>query len=174
MSRHVPRSARVEVTVAAPVEAVWGVVADVTRTGEWSHECHRVEWLDGATSAAPGVRFRGRNRSGPWRWTRTCEVVDVDPPRTIRWRTISTWLFVDSTDWTIALEPVATGTRIVQTFEVTRCPRWWDWLVSRLVRAHRDRTTALTDDLVRIGVTATTPAAPIRQRSGGSPPRPSR
>ena len=152
--RHVPRTGRADVTVEEPVDAVWRVVSDVTRTGEWSHECHQVSWLGGATSAAPGVRFRGRNRSGPWRWSRTCEVVSVDPPRAITWRTIPTWRFVDSTDWSIVLEPVAAGTRIVQTFEVTRCPDWWERLVSRLVTAHLDRTSALTDDLVRIGAVA--------------------
>ena len=55
----VPHSCRVEAEVAAPVEAVWQVVSDVTRTGEWSHECLGVEWLDGATRAAVGARFRG-------------------------------------------------------------------------------------------------------------------
>lgn len=145
---------RVELTVAAPAEAVWRVVSDVTRTGEWSHECHRVTWLDGASSAAPGVRFRGRNRSGPWRWSRTCEVLSVEAPRTISWRTIPTWRFVDSTDWRIVLEEVDGGTAIVQTFTVTRCPGWWEWLVSRLVPAHADRTRALTDDLLRIGEVA--------------------
>src|SRR6185295_19638790 len=97
--RHVARSCRVEVTVPAPIASVWRVVADVTRTGEWSHECHHVTWLDGATAAAPGVRFRGRNRSGVWRWSRTCEALAVDAPHRIDWRTIPTRLFVDSTDW---------------------------------------------------------------------------
>lgn len=147
-------SGRVELTVAAPVEAVWRVVSDVTRTGEWSHECHRVTWLDGASSAAPGVRFRGRNRSGRWRWSRTCEVLGVEPSRAIAWRTIPTWRFVDSTDWHLALQEVDGGTVIVQTFNVTRCPAWWEWLVSRLVTAHADRTRALTDDLRRIGEVA--------------------
>ena len=103
MKRHVARSCRVEVTVTAPVESVWRVVSDPTRTGEWSHECRQVVWLDGSTSAAPGARFRGRNHTGPWRWSRTCEVLSVDPPHVITWRTIPTWRFVDSTEWAIAL-----------------------------------------------------------------------
>lgn len=149
--QRVARTCRVEVTVDAAVESVWRIVADVTRTGQWSHECSHVGWLDGATAAAPGVRFRGRNRSGPWRWSRTCEVVAVDAPRQIVWRTIPTRLFVDSTDWRISLEPDGEGTRIVQTFQVTRCPDWWDWLVAHLNTPHIDRSTALTADLHRIG-----------------------
>ena len=29
------------------------MLADVTRIGEWSHECQGAEWLDGAATAAP-------------------------------------------------------------------------------------------------------------------------
>ena len=42
-TKQIPRTSRVEVEVAAPVDAVWQVLADVTRTGEWSHECQRVD-----------------------------------------------------------------------------------------------------------------------------------
>ena len=53
--RRVARTCRAEVIAGAPLEAVWCVVADVTRTGEWSHECLDVSWLGGATAAAPGA-----------------------------------------------------------------------------------------------------------------------
>jgi hypothetical protein len=130
-TRRVARSCRVEVIAGTPIGSVWRVVADVTRTGEWSHECHDVTWLGGATAAEPGARFRGCNRPGWLRWSRRCEILAVDPPRQIAWRTVPTLLFVDSSDWRISLEPAGTGTRIVQTFEVTRCPRWWGWIVAR-------------------------------------------
>ena len=48
---------------------------------------------------------------GWWRWSRTCEVLAVEPPRQIAWRTIPTPLFVDSSDWRITLEPAGAGTR---------------------------------------------------------------
>ena len=145
---------RAEATVTAPVDAVWRVVADVTRTGEWSHECRDVAWLDGAVRAAPGVRFRGGNRSGWLRWSRTCEMLTVDPPTRITWRTIATPMFVDSTEWSVRLEPDGAGTRIVQEYRITRCPRWWEWIATRLIPAHIDRTAALTEDLRRIGAVA--------------------
>ena len=128
-----PWSCGVECDVAAPAESVWQVVADVTRTGEWSHECLEVQWLDGATEASPGARFRGANRSAWLRWHRTCVVTDVEPGRSLAWRTIPTWRFVDSTEWRITLEPLdAEHTRIAQTYQVVRCPRWWEWLVARI------------------------------------------
>jgi hemerythrin-like domain-containing protein len=52
---------RATVTGLVPPEAVWAVLADVTRVGEWSHECRSVRWLDGS-HGGPGARFRGRNR----------------------------------------------------------------------------------------------------------------
>lgn len=152
--KQVSRTCRAEVTTEAPIESVWRVISDVTRTGEWSHECHQVTWLGGAAVAAPGARFRGRNRSGWLRWSRTCEILAADPPRQLGWRTIPTPLFVDSTHWRISLEPAGTGTRIVQTFQVTKCPRWWEWLVARVNPRHIDRSAALTEDLHRIGARA--------------------
>ena len=151
----VPHSCRVEADLAVPVEAVWQVVSDVTRTGEWSHECLDVEWLDGATQAAVGARFRGANKSLWLRWHRTCVMTEVSPRRSLAWRTIPTWRFVDSTEWRITLEPLAGGgTRIVQTYEVVRCPAWWEWLVARVNPPHRDRSEALAADLARVGAVA--------------------
>jgi hypothetical protein len=167
MAKQLARTSRVEAEVAAPIEAVWRVVADVTRTGEWSHECHRVTWVDGATSAVPGARFRGGNKALWWRWSRTSEVVELAPGRVIGWRTIATWRYVDSTEWRITLEPLSPGTRIVQTYQVLRCPAWWEWLMARVVPPHRDRSAALAADLRRLGDVA---AADVGASHPTSPP----
>ena len=153
-TQRLPRTCRVEATTGAPVDAVWRLVSDVTRTGEWSHECLDIEWLDGARVATPGARFRGANKSLWLRWHRTCVVTEVEPGRSIAWRTIPTWRYVDSTEWRITLEPRNGGTRIVQTYEVLRCPRWWEWAVARFNPPHRDRSAALAADLSRIGAVA--------------------
>jgi hypothetical protein len=161
-------SGRAEVMVAAPIEAVWRVVADITRTGEWSHECREVAWLGGAAHARPGARFRGRNRSGWLRWSRTCELTVVDRPRRISWHTITTLVFVDSTEWAIELDAAPGGTRIVQTYQVTRCPRWWEWIVVHINPRHIDRGAALAEDLRRIGDVAAADVA-IANRPGVTP-----
>jgi Polyketide cyclase / dehydrase and lipid transport len=141
----------VETVVAAPIDAVWAVVSDVTRVGEWSHECRRVEWLDGATGAVPGARFRGTNKAGVWTWSRTNEVVVADEPRTLVWRTVPTLLFPDSSEWRIELEPVDGGTRITQSYEVVRAPALLARLYAVVVPSHRDRRASLSDDLRRVG-----------------------
>ncbi len=152
--RRVQKTGHTEVCVEAALVDVWDVVSDVTRVGEWSHECHSAKWLGGAEGPAPGARFRGRNRTGWARWSRTCEVLVIDPPTDVVWRTVPTALFPDSTRWRIHLQPTVGGTRIVQSFEVLRAPWVLDQLYALLIPAHQDRDARLADDLRRIGAIA--------------------
>jgi iron-sulfur cluster repair protein YtfE (RIC family) len=149
-SRRVQKSGQCEVHADADIGAVWHVVRDVSRVGEWSHECVGATLLGGATSATPGARFQGRNRQGIFRWGRQCEIVIAQPYQLV-WRTIPTPLYPDSTEWTIQLYPSPGGTRIQQTFTVLRAPKPLDLLYGLIIPAHRDRTAALTDDLRRLG-----------------------
>ena len=149
-----PRTGRCEATTPASPEAVWAIVGDPTRVGEWSHECGAAEWVDGATAARPGARFRGRNRVGRSRWTRVNEVVTVDAPRELSWRTVPTRLYPDSTLWTITIEPTATGSRIVQRFEVLKINPVAERIFYLLVPPHRDRSQALQHDILRLGEAA--------------------
>ena len=121
------------------------------RAGEWSHETHGGEWLDGADGPRAGARFRGSNRQGRFRWARTCEFLAVDEPSWIQWRTIPTRRYPDSTIWTYELEPVEGGTRITQRFEVVKLSAFFDRLFYLLIPAHRDRTAALRGDLESLG-----------------------
>jgi uncharacterized protein YndB with AHSA1/START domain len=157
----VQKKARVQVEVGARVSQVWALVADVTRIGEWSHECRSARWLGGATGPAPGARFRGRNRAGWARWGRTCEIVALDPPHAFCWRTVPTLLFPDSTEWRIELEPKpGDRTLITQSFAVERAPWVLDRLYALLIPAHRDREARLAQDLERAGAAALREAAP--------------
>jgi hypothetical protein len=145
-------SASVE-TTATPAQ-VWALLADIDRAGEWSHETQGGEWLDGASAAVPGARFRGRNRQGRTKWSRVCEVIAADEPNAISWRTVPSRLYNDSTRWTYELEPTDTGCRITQRFEVLSIGPILDRLFYVLVPAHRDRSEALRADLVRLGEVA--------------------
>jgi len=152
--RKVGLSGHVEVVVPAPVESVWAVIADVTRTGEWSRECRVVEWVDGAGRAIPGARFRGANKAGAWSWSRYNEFVEVDEPRTLMWRTVPERLFPDSTEWRFSFEDVEGGTRITQEFRAVRAPAVLIRLYAMFVPSHVDRASELQGDLVRIGAVA--------------------
>ena len=160
MSR-VQKSSHVEVEVEASIEQVWSVVSDITRVGEWSHECRSASWVGGAGRAVPGARFRGRNRASRLaRWSRTSEVVSVEPRRELVWRTLSTPLFPDSTEWRIRLESRGTGTLITQSFSVLRAPWALDRVYAALIPSHRDRDARLAEDLARLGAAARRSAAP--------------
>jgi hypothetical protein len=148
--RRVQKSGRTEVAVAATPDQVMAVVADVTRVGEWSHECQGAAWLGGATKAAPGVQFRGRNRSGLVRWGRRCEIVTAGP-RELVWRTVPTPLYPDSVEWAIRVRETEGGTTIEQTYRVLRIPALHDWVYGTVIPAHRDRSDALVEDLRRLG-----------------------
>ena len=151
--RRVQLAGDVSVTVDAELEAVWEVVRDVTRVGEWSHECVGAEWIGGSSTAAPGARFRGRNRARIFRWGRTCEILSADPYELV-WRTVPTTFYPDSTEWRIALEKADGGTRITQRFRAVRAPKALLFVYELMIPAHRDRNEALRNDLERLGAVA--------------------
>jgi hypothetical protein len=149
-----PRNGSAAVDVEATPAQVWALLADVTRAGEWSHETQGGEWLDGATAAAPGARFRGRNRNGWQKWSRVCEVLSADAPRVISWRTVPSRMYPDSTRWTYELAAVDGGCRVTQRFEVLELNPILDRLFYAFIPAHRDRSAALADDLRSLGALA--------------------
>lgn len=154
--RRIQMENRVAVTVDADIDEVWDVIRDVTRIGEWSHECLDAAWLGASNSAIPGARFRGRNRAGAIRWGRTCEIVCAEPYE-LTWVTIPTARYPDSSEWRITLDKDDGGTRITQSFRVLRAPRSLSVLYALLIPAHRDRTDALVQDLQRLGTVAHPP-----------------
>jgi hypothetical protein len=137
------------VVVDADPDAVWEIIRDPTRVGEWSHECVAAKWAGTEPGARPGARFRGRNKQGIFRWGRLCEIVSIEPGELV-WRTVPTRLYPDSTEWAIRADRVGTGTRIEQSFRVVK-GTWLEPVYARLLPAHRDRTAALRHDLERIG-----------------------
>jgi uncharacterized protein YndB with AHSA1/START domain len=158
------RHMSVDTVVDASPAAVWDVVGDPRRTGDWSHECVDVTFVDGSTEPGIGARFRGRNQVGRSGWTRTCEIVGYEPGREISWRTVPTAVYRDSTIWTITVEPDGAdgadgsgGSRVTQRYEVVKLGPVLDRLIYALVPAHRDRHDALEADLRRIGDVARAP-----------------
>src|ERR1700675_2067194 len=100
--------ATIEVAVAP--DRLWGLIADVTRMGEWSPECRRCEWADGAVGPEAGARFIGHNRQGLLRWSRVCEITASDPGREFAFRTF--FKGAESTRWRYRFEPTPTGTMV--------------------------------------------------------------
>jgi uncharacterized protein YndB with AHSA1/START domain len=114
---------RVSVTrdIASSPDQVYAMVSDLRRMGEWSPENRGGEWLAG-TTAQPGARFRGRNRHG-WRsWRTVATVTEAQPGRRFSFRV--TLGPVPVSEWSYALDPVATGCRVTESWRDLR-PGWF-------------------------------------------------
>jgi dimethylaniline monooxygenase (N-oxide forming) len=101
---------RVSVTIAAPADAVWDLVADVTRMGEWSPECYRCRWIGARREPVVGARFVGFNRRGWARWFTTNEVVAAERGHEFAFRTQGT-----NVRWGYRFTPAADGAGTVLT-----------------------------------------------------------
>lgn len=55
--------------IAASPEAAYDAIADVTRMGEWSTECHTCEWVEGSAGPAVGAQFVGHNSNNGADWS---------------------------------------------------------------------------------------------------------
>lgn len=57
------------VEIEADPAAVFAMVTDLPRMGEWSPENQGGAWQGGATGAAIGARFLGNNVNGTKKWS---------------------------------------------------------------------------------------------------------
>ena len=157
-----PMNLSESVLVAAPPEAVWDLVADVTRMGEWSPETRAAWWLGGATTAAAGVKFKGRNKRGRMRWATTCEVTAAD--RGSRFSFVRASRIDDGTDWTFTMEARDGGTLLTESARQRRLPNSAARLAGRITFGS-DR-----DDQVRQGIRTTIERIKATAEASAKPP----
>jgi uncharacterized protein YndB with AHSA1/START domain len=111
---------RIEISrdIAAPPEAVYAAISDVTRMGEWSEECYACEWHEGVDGPAVGATFDGHNRNGDNEWTSQGKVIEAEPGRAFAFE-CSMMDFHYST-WGYRIEPTAAGCRVTEWNEDLR------------------------------------------------------
>lgn len=109
------------IEIAAPPELVYDLIADITRMGEWSPECYRCKWLDGATTAEAGARFRGYNRIGLMRWQRSAVIDRAERGREFSFTTIDDRAGRQETHWRYTMEPTSAGTLLTESFQFEWC-----------------------------------------------------
>lgn len=139
-----------EVFINAPPEEVYALISDVTRTGEWSPECRRCRWVDGASGPAAGARFRGYNQYRWLRWSRLNEVVVADPGRGFAFQVLPDWMNKDSSIWRYRLEPRDGGTVLTESTEVIAWPGRFVRFLTSLVSREEDMTENILASLQRI------------------------
>lgn len=99
--------------IQASPDAVWSLVSDIKRMGEWSPQYRGGRWI-GARGPAVGARFLGVNRQGRKWWVTTSRVVESDPGRVFAFRTEQ-----NRATWVFRLEPDGNGgTNVVQRREL--------------------------------------------------------
>jgi Polyketide cyclase / dehydrase and lipid transport len=100
------------IVIDASPEAVYDLVSDVTRTGEWSPVCKECWWDEGATGAVGDV-FTGRNVLPERTWETRCTVIAADRGREFGWLVGDAYV-----RWIYRMEPEATGTRLTEAWEI--------------------------------------------------------
>ena len=108
--------------VRSTPEALYELVSDVTRTGEWSPVCRACSWDDGG-SARVGATFTGRNEVPGRTWETRSQVVVADPGREFAWVVGEGYV-----RWAYSLEPVDEGVRLTES---------WEFLPEGIARFHR-------------------------------------
>jgi len=101
--------------IAASPSDVYNAIADVTRMGEWSPECHTCEWIDGATEAAVGAKFQGENANNGAEWSIENTVTAADPGRHFAFDCSVPGLTFAS--WGYTIEPTENGCRVSETWK---------------------------------------------------------
>jgi hypothetical protein len=107
------------VVVRSSPEALYDLVSDVTRTGEWSPVCRACWWDEGATGQV-GDWFTGRNDNGERTWETRSKVVAADRGREFAWMVSGSGI-----RWGYTLTPVEGGTELTET---------WDFLPDGIAR----------------------------------------
>jgi uncharacterized protein YndB with AHSA1/START domain len=132
----------VSLRMAARPETIYALVADVTRTPEFSPEIIECAWLDGATGPAVGARFKGRNKM-PNRpaFSNKPVVTVVEPGRTFAFD--RTEPFGGTVAWRYEFEADGDGTMVTESYTVTKPVSRFGWFIIGTLFARKDRRTDL-------------------------------
>jgi hypothetical protein len=136
---------KVSTTIGVAPEVLYDLVSDVRRMGEWSPECQRCEWIDGATGPAVGARFKGSNAHGRARWSTKPKVVTADPGREFAF--VTAHLGRDMTKWSYQFEPASDGSVVTESFEMLTAMPWYFSVVDRYLMGVKDRHADLEKNM---------------------------
>jgi len=99
------------IVVARLPEALYDLVADVTRMGEWSPVCKACWWDDG-DGPRVGAWFTGRNELPERTWETRSQVVAADRGREFAFEVNGGWV-----RWGYTFTAVEGGTQVTESWE---------------------------------------------------------
>lgn len=154
MNRPEPLAVTVSTVIAAAPSTVYDLISDITAMGRYSPETVSAHWLDGASVAAVGARFVGKNAVNGMHWTTTATVTVADPGRRFAFHVPSG----ARSTWTYQLDPVDGGTAVTESISTERAiPALIRFFIRRA--GVTDRTehlrTGMQSTLDRLAVAAT-------------------
>jgi uncharacterized protein YndB with AHSA1/START domain len=133
-----PIAVSVSREIAAPPRHVYDLISDVPQMSRYSPETVETRWLDGATTATVGARFRGVNALGSTRWVTKPTVTAATPGRLFAFRVPSG----ARSTWTYQLDPTDVGTLVTESLVTERpMPAFVRFLIRRA--GVQDRTEHL-------------------------------
>lgn len=144
----------VSTEINAPADKVYAMVSDLPRMGEWSTENRGGKWKGGATEAAPGVKFKGKNAVGWRKWSTDVTVLEATPAKVFSFRVSAGPIVL--CDWVYDIEPTPTGCKVTETWVDLRMPGMGT--VGRLVSGVKDRSVtnkiAMEETLAKVKAAA--------------------
>ena len=100
--------------ISAEPGALYALVADIERMGEWSPETEACEWTKGAAGPSVGATFQGKNRNGKKKWSTNCTVVVADPGKAFAFDVTAGPFKVAR--WGYSFEPSGDACRVTETW----------------------------------------------------------
>lgn len=141
----------VTLEIEADAQALYAMVSDLPRIGEWSPECEGVTWEGDVTTPAEGTTFVGHNAVGPGRrirYSRHGSVLAAEPGREFTFITDEGGR--PSTVWSYRFTPVAEGrTRVTESYEVRWIPTWAR-IIDIPTNRHRELVDAMRHTLAQL------------------------
>lgn len=99
------------IVVDAAPEAVFDLITDIGRTGEWSPVCTGCWWDDASEAGQVGAWFTGRNETPQRTWETRSKVVAADRPSEFAFLVGDGYV-----RWGYELRPEAEGTRLTESW----------------------------------------------------------
>jgi len=102
------------IEIAASPERAFSVLSDLTGMGGLSPENTGGQWLDGASSARLGARFRGTNERDGDEWSTIAKVTVYEPPTSFAFEV--TWQRFRISRWEYNVEATESGCRVTESW----------------------------------------------------------
>lgn len=85
MTENPARTHEQSISIQTTLEALYDLVSDITRTGEWSPVCKACRWDDVADAGKVGARFTGHNEIPGRAWKTRSVIAAADRGREFAW-----------------------------------------------------------------------------------------